>query len=181
MAHASGNPTWVDYPSTSTMITAGTLENIENRLDALAVDRAFARYYSGAATVFNFGATRQRIPFGNALETHADVTASSGNTIFTLNRAGVWRLETGARLSASTANQTKYLNISDSANMLSGGYAEVQELRATSGAALSVSTTRRFAAGAVVCATLLVLGNGSATIASDIPEVTFISFTWVRS
>jgi hypothetical protein len=34
MAHsASGNATWVDYPSTSTLITATALENIEGRLD----------------------------------------------------------------------------------------------------------------------------------------------------
>lgn len=33
MGAKSGNPTWVDYPSTSTPITAAALENIEEALD----------------------------------------------------------------------------------------------------------------------------------------------------
>lgn len=33
MAHRSGNPTWVDYPSTSTLVSAARLENIENAID----------------------------------------------------------------------------------------------------------------------------------------------------
>lgn len=37
MAHITGNATWVDYPSTATLMTAATLENIENRLDKVAL------------------------------------------------------------------------------------------------------------------------------------------------
>lgn len=37
MAHISGNATWVDYPSTSTLITAASQENVENRLDKVAL------------------------------------------------------------------------------------------------------------------------------------------------
>lgn len=33
MAHTSGNPTWIDYPSLDTFVTAETLENIEGALD----------------------------------------------------------------------------------------------------------------------------------------------------
>lgn len=33
MAHASGNPTWQDFPSTATPITAAALEHIETALD----------------------------------------------------------------------------------------------------------------------------------------------------
>lgn len=34
MAHISGNATWSDYPSTATLITAATLEAIENTIDS---------------------------------------------------------------------------------------------------------------------------------------------------
>ena len=37
MAHASGNATWVDYPSTATLVTATKLEALENTADALYV------------------------------------------------------------------------------------------------------------------------------------------------
>jgi len=35
MTHASTNPTWQDYPSTATQVTAAALEKIENTADAL--------------------------------------------------------------------------------------------------------------------------------------------------
>ena len=35
MTHASTNPTWQDYPSTATLVTASSLENVENTADAL--------------------------------------------------------------------------------------------------------------------------------------------------
>jgi hypothetical protein len=35
MTHASSNPAWQDYPSTATLVTAASLENIENTADAL--------------------------------------------------------------------------------------------------------------------------------------------------
>lgn len=45
---ASGNNTWVDYPSTSTQITATALENIENTLDVPFA--CMRRYRNGAQT-----------------------------------------------------------------------------------------------------------------------------------
>jgi hypothetical protein len=39
MTHASGNPTWQDYPSTATLITASSLEGIEGAADGLYVNR----------------------------------------------------------------------------------------------------------------------------------------------
>lgn len=39
MAHASGNAAWVDWPSTSTQITAATLENMESTADGLYTSR----------------------------------------------------------------------------------------------------------------------------------------------
>lgn len=44
MAHASGNPTWVDYPDLSTMVSAAALERIEALLDRLAGPPAFSGY-----------------------------------------------------------------------------------------------------------------------------------------
>jgi hypothetical protein len=38
MAHASGNPTWADWPSTTTQVTATTLENEENAIDRLTTE-----------------------------------------------------------------------------------------------------------------------------------------------
>lgn len=183
----SGNSTWEAYPSTNTLFTADRAEAMEGAIDAndalldLLMARPFVRQVSGAATAFTFNGVRQRIPFATVLDSHADVTPSAGGTIFTLNRSGVWRMEAGIRLSASTASQTKYLNLSSSADLSTGGYIEAQELRAGSGGALAVSTSRRFGAGAAVCATLLLLGAGStATVAADIPEATSIALTWER-
>lgn len=34
MAHVSGNATWVDYPSTATLVTAATLEAVEGAIDS---------------------------------------------------------------------------------------------------------------------------------------------------
>jgi hypothetical protein len=39
VTHASGNPTWQDYPSTATLITAGRLEGVEGAADQLYVNR----------------------------------------------------------------------------------------------------------------------------------------------
>lgn len=181
MSHASGNATWVDYPSTATLITATTLEDIETLLDLLAAP-PFARYYSAAATGFTFTGSRQRIPFATAQDTHADVTSGGSGTTFTLNRAGVWRIEAGIRMSASATSQTKYLNISNSADLTTGGYSEVQDFQTVSGGSFHTSVTRRFAAASVVCATLLISGSSTtATVATDIAEDTFISLTWVRA
>lgn len=37
MAHRSGNPTWVDYPSTATLVTAARLEALEGAVDTSVV------------------------------------------------------------------------------------------------------------------------------------------------
>jgi hypothetical protein len=53
MAHTgSGNATWVDYPSTATLITAATLENIEGQTDLIPAMRT---------TLFG-GPTRTKAP-----------------------------------------------------------------------------------------------------------------------
>lgn len=185
MTHpASGNTAWQDWPSTATLISAGRMEAIETALDS-TVDKPFARYTTVASPTtppsFTFAAARQRIPFTVEQDAHVAVVPNGAKTAFTLNQAGVWRIEAGIRLSASTANQVKYFGIGNDADLTLGGFVEVQELRNATSGALCASVTRRLAFGTAVSATLLIAGGSStATIANDIPDVTFISFSWIR-
>lgn len=59
MAHASGNATWVDYPATTTLVTAATLENQENATDRL--------------TTALFGATGRTYPVSAKYKLTADL------------------------------------------------------------------------------------------------------------
>lgn len=53
MAHASGNPTWVDYPDLSTMVSAAALERVEALLDRLTNPPVFSAYQTVKQTLAN--------------------------------------------------------------------------------------------------------------------------------
>lgn len=183
MAHASGNPTWQDYPSLATPVTAATLESIEGVLDRTD-GRAFARYHCavpGGQSITANG-TPQNIPFDVDVSTHPDVsrgspTVPTATYLFTLNRAGVWTISTGIRFQSTggTLNQLMIWNGTSSAVR----YAETQQ---ATGLGSCITTSYRFPAGAVVAAGLAILSTATPSkVATDVPGSTFITFTWERT
>lgn len=175
--HSSGNPTWVDWPDASTLVTALSLEQIEAMIDLL-IGGAHARYectVAGGQNITQNG-TPQTIPYNNPVHTHADV-AHPNNQQFVLNRAGVWRLSAGLRLQTTVAGYHQFM-IYDGTS--ANRYAEVAYPSNTV-TSFNVSTERRFAAGASVYAGLAIGGSGgSDKVATDVPGSSFFAATWIR-
>lgn len=124
MAHtASGNATWADYPSTSTLITAASLESIENVLDAqkAAQAKSFAMYVPSNTGTGNAqsipSATATNLLFGGATVTSSAVTRATGGAghVFTLTRAGLWIVTAFCRLQAGGTSAYNGLNLTTSA------------------------------------------------------------------
>jgi hypothetical protein len=65
MAHLSGNPTWVDWPATTTMYTAAKSEAVENALDALPRGAVGRRHRTSDAPTAN-GSTETRVMWASA-------------------------------------------------------------------------------------------------------------------
>lgn len=186
MTHpASGNPTWKDYPDTSTLVTAAALESLEGAVDTLRSEvtalgtRPHVRYHCAVAGGQNITANGapQNIPFDVAVDTHADVVRN-GFTTFTLNRTGVWIISTGLRNQTTVAATHQFMiwDGTTSANR----YAEMVTM---SGAATSwnLTTQRRFTSGAIVAAGLAILTTATNDkVATDVPGSTFFAATWIR-
>jgi hypothetical protein len=185
MAHTSGNPTWQDYPSTSTLITATSLEGIEGAIDTNTAALSplqgggHVRYHctvSGGQNIFADG-TPKTIPFDTAVDTHTDVTRN-GTTTFTLNRAGVWIISIGLRNQTTVAAVHQFM-IWDGTTS-TNRYAE-QVTASGTATSWSLTTQRRFTAGSVVAAGLAILTTATNDkVATDVPGSTFFAATWIR-
>lgn len=99
MAHVSGNATWADYPSISTLITAAKLEAIEAQLDRQPSDLGVMLRRATSQTL---ASGNQIVAYATSVDTTAHVTVTS-NTVFTLNTTGLWLLSAGAGDQSSTA------------------------------------------------------------------------------
>ena len=186
MAHVSGNPTWQDYPDTSTLITAAKLEAIEAILDGQRTElddfyaRPYVRYQCAVAGGQNITAhgAPQNIPFDQAVHTHADVVRNAGQTTFTLNRAGVWIISIGLRNQTTVAARHQFM-IWDGTTSVNRYVEQSTESGTTT--SWNVTTQRRFSAGAVVAAGLAILTTGTSDkVATDVPASTFFAATWIR-
>lgn len=82
-----------------------------------AATRHAAFYYATANQSIATGADR-RVLFGGSLLTCDDVSAAtvSGGTEFTVNRAGLWRVEYSVRFAAGVNDKERYAALVDSAN-----------------------------------------------------------------
>src|SRR3954465_7808734 len=87
MAHVTGNATWVDYPSTATLVNAAKLNNLETVFDNLytseygSVTRTkrtlFRAYFAGSFTLVAL--TDQTMGFGWTVATDTDSAFVGGS------------------------------------------------------------------------------------------------------
>lgn len=107
MTHpASGNATWQDYPSTSTLVTAAGLEAIENVLDGLvstASERPIghAGYTAGTQGLNNVNGAYLNLTAAQI--TRGGVTFSAANDTLTVPVAGPYRVSLHAYMTGGTA------------------------------------------------------------------------------
>jgi len=99
--------------------------------------------------------TLTAVGFETAVDTHADVTPNGAFTQFTLNRAGVWLIEAGVRITGTSMAATFWEGFAvlaalagDNSTRYGGANTVVNAVGGT--AALSLQVCRRFAAAATV-------------------------------
>jgi hypothetical protein len=171
----------------------------EGQLAFVTADDAFA-IYSGSAWVYQLQTantqnlcrykqnaahavahnTDTKARFQASVSTTPDVTVSgTGNTDFTLNRSGRWRIETSVRYAASASLLERHVFICTSGNLVTPRFCEQQIAQtANAPASLAVSTTKRFAAATAISVGLF--QNSGVSINTDpvFDEVFSISLTW---
>jgi hypothetical protein len=139
-----------------------------------------ARYVKNAAqTIASTASAFTAVPFQSADETCSDVTASgTGNINFTLNRAGVWNIETQTGYVGSPGRGRRGLFLFDvlpTPTLKYAGQTVFPEPDAASD--LQCGVERYFAAGTVIRpATFQDTGSNLAMVFAQ--ENTFITFHW---
>jgi hypothetical protein len=127
--------------------------------------------------------TDTRIAFPTAVYTTDDVSASNNNSVFTLNRGGLWQISVSQRLlpPGGASNYNCYLAIVDHPSNFSIRWANTMHFYGpTSFGTLSCSTENRFTAGTQVCAILWTSAGASRTHDLTWVNLNNISLTWLR-
>lgn len=147
---------------------------------AAQLHEARYRAVTGSAQALTTGNTA--IQFGVTDYTCADVTASgTGNSIFTLNRGGVWTADINARITDTTSGVTRQIQLTNS-TFATIFHALTQPVVGGSGPLeLAMTCTMRFAAGTALSVVGISSSTGSidrstATTASE----TSLALTWLR-
>jgi hypothetical protein len=155
------------------------LDGVDDRLDIveagfLAGTAGHAFYYSNAGQSITLN-TDTKVTFGANRTTCPEVTIGTSNT-FTLNKAGVWCIETGVRPpNASGGNKLLWIGQGGSSTTQRSGFDSIQASEAFQG--MTMAVTKRYAAAATVA--VYTYSDASYTLdpAEDTP---FISLTWIR-
>jgi hypothetical protein len=156
------------------------LAHTHEPIDITAFTLHEARYQQSSNQTFA-NMTDTKITFDTAITTCTDVTASgTGNTDFTLGRAGLWRISAATAWVAAAG--TRYLALQ------TGSTIDVTQ-RFTQSAIYSTgvrsitcacSTDIRVAANTVICAVGWQDSGGSSTTDTFWGGVTHIALTWLR-
>lgn len=139
-----------------------------------------ARYEQHSNQTFA-NVTDTKIQFDTAITTCSDVTASgTGNTDFTLVRAGLWRISAATAWLAATG--TRYLALQTGSTIDVTQRFTQSALYSTGSRSLTCacSTDIRVAANTVICATGWQDSGGSSTTDTFWGGVTHIALTWLR-
>lgn len=139
-----------------------------------------ARYEQHSNQTFA-NTTDTKIQFDTAVTTCSDVTASgTGNTDFTLVRAGLWRISAATAWVAATG--TRYLALQTGSTIDVTKRFTQSSLYSTGTKAITCacSTDIRVAANTVICATGWQDSGGSSTTDTFWGGVTHIAMTWLR-
>lgn len=133
----------VSIPALDTGIDAGQVT------DQRTWGIAHTRHNATASASITVGTGGLKIPFGTIQFANDDVSVNSSSDIFTLNKAGVWTVNTAVRW-ASASSGWRILHVSDSTDaniyvsdtLPYGGTAVIADQ--------STTTTRRFPAGQTI-------------------------------
>lgn len=140
-----------------------------------------ARYRAATATAQALAAGNNAVQFATVDYASNDVVASgTNNTVFTLQRAGLWTIDIGTRIADSAANVTRALQLTDS-TFATVYKAQTLPVAGTPTVDLSMSCTRRFPVAAGLSVNAISSATGSierATAATA--SRTSISLVWER-
>src|SRR4051794_40742636 len=94
MAHNTGNVKWIDYPATEPLISAASLEAIENQLDRYPADAGlfYGKNSINQVVDANYAWWRQSFDTAISSTSHVTVADPGTSTIFTVNTSGIWRV-----------------------------------------------------------------------------------------
>lgn len=139
-----------------------------------------ARYYNDAAQSLA-DATVVTLQFPDIQYSSADVTASgTGNSVFTLNRAGVWRISANVRIvSATGTNGERLISIRELTNA-SATLASSRDTSQTIPVTLNCSTTKRFAVNSQVDIVAFQQSTAARNTEPVFPKMIHIALTWLR-
>lgn len=180
-----GSTSDVDSPAVGDVVLLSSDGTIRER-SALGTWLVVGYYGSVASSGFAryFTNTVQSIPnnvttaakFHTVVTSSADVTASgTDNTIFTLNRAGVWLISA----TCVFASGSGYRAVSISNSAMTTRYAEQAFNANATSATLTTTTTRAFSAGNAVSVGLF-QSSGGALDTLPVEAMYNVSFTWLR-
>lgn len=139
-------------------------------------DTGHSRYVQGGNQPIPSGVST-KMTFGTYSTVSADVTRQSSNADFVLNRGGVWLVEAGLAWAGAPGQTYRNLALYDSA--ITTSYDEDGCYNNEAGVNLSVSSTRRFAAGTSLCV-LAYHEYGANLSTAQAGERNHVSFTWLR-
>lgn len=180
MAHASGNPTWADYPAVTTLVTAATLEAQETTADRLTT-AVFGGLTRTVAPVCEFHLITQQGPFtgdavlqagfssdiDNASALHLGSLTANDYTTYTIPVSGRYTLMFRVVYGNSTgANETHILwqGTAVGTNTISqSSYGPSIVQTATEDAVFTTGDVLRFAAYSTVSNTVNVSRLGHVT------------------
>lgn len=139
-----------------------------------------ARYQQTSNQTFT-NSTDTKIQFPSAITTCADVTASgTGNTDFTLGRAGLWQISVATAWLAATG--TRYLSVQTGSTIDVTKRFTQNSIYSTGSRAITCacSTELRVAANTSICAIGWQDSGGNSTTDTFWGGVTHIAMTWLR-
>lgn len=121
-----------------------------------------------------------KIAFPTAVTSHADVSVNGSNNQFTLNKSGLWMIESSLYFVSVAASTSRSMQIADATPTTRyGGSSTVNE--AGGDALVAASAVRRFTSGDVVSIYGYQQDAGSLDVTGTPGELTHVSFTWLRA
>jgi hypothetical protein len=155
------------------------IDGIDDRLDIveagfLAGTAGHAFYYSVAGQAIS-GSTDTKVVFGASRHLCPEVTIGTSNT-FTLNKAGVWSIQTGLRPpNGSGGDKLLWIGQGGSPTTQRSGFDSVVSGAGFQG--MTMAVTKRYAAAATVAVYTYSSVGYTLDAADDSP---FVSLTWIR-
>lgn len=154
----------------------------DNQASPSATQVHEARYRAATTTSQALAAGNNAIQFASADYSSADVTVSgTGNSVFTLQRAGLWVIDVAGRIADSTAAVGRFLQLTDSTFATMYKAASMPVASGTPTVDMVLTCVMRFAASTALSVNAVSSATGSIDRATAGNAArTSISLSWLR-